>query len=371
MTRQEIKEIKRLFTLNNCAVTSICGCYVDGEKNIKDRWSEPFLTMEEEDIFKYLEIFRKCFSGGMGKNLITLPIGRGDIRQDFLKLRDSRLMEEAVMDAFYQRIIDTYAYVGNYLILVIHDVYDVPGKVKDGTELQDASEEAYEYILACICPVKLQKPGLGYSSEKNTFTHVERDWLLSPPELAVLYPAFHDRSEDREAALLYARDLQEPDKEFIARLLGCSIEMTDKEERAAFADILQDTLGEADLKEVREINKTLLEYASEHAADPEPWKLGKADIRKILEESGIRDGKIGQLEKAFGAYGATEFHLDNIVNRKSFQVETSIGNICMEPEYADALSIREINGEKCLVMNITGDVTVNGIRIQVREENEE
>lgn len=36
MTKQEISEIKKLFTPKNCSITRICGCYVDGEK-IKDR----------------------------------------------------------------------------------------------------------------------------------------------------------------------------------------------------------------------------------------------------------------------------------------------------------------------------------------------
>lgn len=29
------------------------------------------------------------------------------------------------MDAFYDLVIDSYDYVGNYLILVFHDAYDV------------------------------------------------------------------------------------------------------------------------------------------------------------------------------------------------------------------------------------------------------
>ena len=32
MNKKEISEIKKQFTPNNCAITRICGCYVDGEK---------------------------------------------------------------------------------------------------------------------------------------------------------------------------------------------------------------------------------------------------------------------------------------------------------------------------------------------------
>ena len=38
MNKKEISEIKKQFTPDNCAITRICGCYVDGER-IKKRKS--------------------------------------------------------------------------------------------------------------------------------------------------------------------------------------------------------------------------------------------------------------------------------------------------------------------------------------------
>lgn len=35
MNKKEISEIKKQFTPENCSLTRICGCYVDGEKNKK------------------------------------------------------------------------------------------------------------------------------------------------------------------------------------------------------------------------------------------------------------------------------------------------------------------------------------------------
>ena len=35
MNKKELAEIKRQFSPANCAITRICGCYVDGEKNKK------------------------------------------------------------------------------------------------------------------------------------------------------------------------------------------------------------------------------------------------------------------------------------------------------------------------------------------------
>ena len=57
MIKHEVAEIKKLFTMNNCSITRICGCYVDGEKNKKTEFKEAFLALPEEEMFKYFEIF--------------------------------------------------------------------------------------------------------------------------------------------------------------------------------------------------------------------------------------------------------------------------------------------------------------------------
>ena len=40
MNKKEISEIKKQFTPENCSLTRICGCYVDGEKNKKTELKE-------------------------------------------------------------------------------------------------------------------------------------------------------------------------------------------------------------------------------------------------------------------------------------------------------------------------------------------
>ena len=72
MNKKEISEIKKQFTPENCSLTRICGCYVDGEKNKKTELKEAFLSLSEEEMFKYFEIFRKSLSGTIGKNLMNM-----------------------------------------------------------------------------------------------------------------------------------------------------------------------------------------------------------------------------------------------------------------------------------------------------------
>ena len=53
MNKKEINEIKKQFTPEKCTITRICGCYVDGEKNKKTELAQTFLTLTEEENFKY------------------------------------------------------------------------------------------------------------------------------------------------------------------------------------------------------------------------------------------------------------------------------------------------------------------------------
>ena len=145
MTKQEISEIKKLLTPKNCSITRICGCYVDGEKNKKTELKQAFLALPEEEMFKYFEILRKNLSGTLGKNLLTLefPLSsedEGGTQEFLLRLRDSRLKDDALLEEYYDRIIANYEYVGNYLILLVHYSYDVPGRTTDGIYMDDDSE---------------------------------------------------------------------------------------------------------------------------------------------------------------------------------------------------------------------------------------
>ena len=223
MTKKEIAEIKKLLTPKNCSITRICGCYVDGEKNKKTELKQAFLSLPEEEMFKYFEILRKVLSGTLGRNLLTLDFplslemaglaadteSPDNTHEFLLHLRDSKLKDDALLEAYYDKIIENYEYVGNYLILIIHDIYDVPGRTTDGLEMEDASDEIYEYILSCICPVELSKPGLSYDAEENTFRNRTRDWVVSLPEAGFLFPAFTDRSADIHSLLYYSKNSEE------------------------------------------------------------------------------------------------------------------------------------------------------------------
>ena len=189
MNKKEIAEIKKQLTKERCVITRICGCYIDGDKNKKAQFKEAFLSLPEEESFKYFDIFRKTLSGTIGKNLLNMefPLDSefdGGTQDFLLRLRDSRLEDDQLLEQFYDKIVEYYEYGENYLILLIHGVYDIPGKTSDNLELFDGSEDVYEYLLCSVCPVKLSRPGLSYNAQENAFHERIRDWIVEMPSLA-------------------------------------------------------------------------------------------------------------------------------------------------------------------------------------------
>ena len=81
----------------------------------------------------------------------------GGAQEFLIRLRDSKLKEDELLNAFYDKVIENYICAGNYYIVLIHAMYDIPGRASDQTELYDASEDVYEYLLCSICPVELSK----------------------------------------------------------------------------------------------------------------------------------------------------------------------------------------------------------------------
>ena len=372
MIKQEISEIKKLFTERNCSITRICGCYVDGGKNKKTELKQAFLALPEEEMFKYFEILRKSLSGTIGKNLLNLEFpleseSEGGTQEFMLRLRDSKLRDDALLEQFYDRIIESYEYVGNYLILLIHDAYDVPGRTKDGAEMEDASDEVYEYILACICPVDLSKTGLSYNAEENTFQNRLRDWVVGMPDTAFLFPAFNDRSADIHSTLYYSKNAADLKDDFIDKVLGCSIPLPADCQKEAFQALVEEVLGDnCSVEAIKNIHEEMTEIVQEHKEDPDPVVLDKNKVETIFAKSGFDDDSMEAFDQCYDdTVGPdTELMLDNIYSNRSFEVKTQVVTVKVNPERTDLVKTKVIDGRQCLVIELQEAVEVNGVAVK-------
>ena len=369
MNKKEISEIKKQFSPNNCAITRICGCYVDGEKNKKTELKEAFLSLSEEEMFKYFEIFKKTLSGTIGKNLINMdfPLEQekeGGTQEFLMKLRGSKLQDNAILEEFYDKIIENYDYGENYYIILIHAVYDIPGKSSDGQEMFDASDEIYDHILCSICPVNLSKAGLCYNAETNNIEDRIRDWIVEMPDAGFLFPAFNDRSTDIHNLLYYSKNAENLGNGLTDLLLGCVPPLTAGDQKETFRTLIEETLGDdCDYDTVKNIHENLNEMIEQNSENPEPLALDKAEVKYLLAKSGVEEEKLETFDTQYDSAAGEHSTLlaSNIANLKKFEIKTPDITIQVNPECADLVETRIIDGQKCLVIVVDDRVEINGI----------
>lgn len=372
MTRKELSEIKSQYTLENCGILRLCGCYVDGERNKITQFNENFLNLPEEEKHKYFDIFKKTLSGTPGKNLIDMKFNVDayadeGARTFLMNLRDSGLKDDRLLDEFYDRIINNYSYVGNYLILLINQVYDIPTVTTDNIEMEDASDEVYSYILCSICHVNLSKPGLGYDEEDNNFHDKKQNHMVDVPDVGFLFPAFNKRSADDDMTVFYTKDVSEFEDGLIDCLLDCVAPLPAKQQKETFTSLVSEAVGEeADLQVVKNIHANLEQIIEEKKQEsPAPVMLDKNEMKNLLEKSGVKEEKLENFEEHFemaaGEHG--KLVASNVSSGKKFEVKTPDVVIKINSDKTDIVSTQVIDGRQCLVIQIDERLVVNGISV--------
>lgn len=329
MRKKDILELKKRFKKDHCTFTKMCGCYVNGEKNILLKFRETFLNLEEDDYFKYLEIAKKVLSGTIENNILELnfELNEEHVNEkqlEFMKLKNSQLKDDLLLDDFYNSIINNYDYEGNFLILIFHDAYDIITKTKDNAKL-DESEEVYEYILCAICPVELSKAGLRYFEEENSIKSRTRDWVVEAPSNGFVFPAFINRTTDVNSIMYYTKNAKDTHPELMENVLGCPSKQTNTEKKETFNDILLDALGPDEKKsdhffmEIQEsLNNKIEEHNIIHEDSETPIFLTDEVIQDILNESGVPDEITTKIEKSYAeSFGDTPPVADILIDNKA------------------------------------------------------
>ncbi len=379
MNKKEILEIRKQFKPEKSTISRLCCCYVNHEKEKIMEHSGSFLTMPEEELFKYFDIFKHTLSGSLNKNMLNLEFpleaeGEGGAQHMLLELRDSKLEDETLVQEFFDRIIANYTYAENYLILLVYGAYDVPGKAADNLEMFDASDSVYSHILCSICPVNLTKPGLSYNPDLNELTTRIRDWLVEKPMNGFLFPAFNDRQTDIHSVLYYCAKPEEVQADFIDMVLGSPLPITAGAQKDIFRDLASEALGDnCDFEVARSIRQNLDEMIEAAKENPDPLELTAPDVRRLLKDSGVPEENLEDFEETFEKMAGDRavFAASNIAEKGAFTVESPNIKVKVDPAYADLLETRIIDGRPCLIIPVDSRVEVNGILVKTTLTEEE
>ena len=379
MNNKEIGEIRRRVRRDRSNMTAIYGCYVNENKEIISEFQQSTGIMSENEAEKYFGLMRRSLSGTVGKNLIDITFKTSQVADSpehklLMELRSTKLKEENLRMAFYQKVIETVSLQSNYLILIGCDSYDVPFKSKDNLTQADASGEVFTYLLCAICPVKQTKPTLHYIPEEKQFHDGGMQNIVSAPELGFLFPAFDNRATNIYNALYYTHSPKESHEAFVEAVFNAPIPRPAAEQKKSFEALLTTALDEdCDMDVMQTVHEQICQRIELHKESriPDPLLIGKEDVKEVLSSCGVSEEHLAKFsvdyDETFGF--EADLHPKNIIDNKRFEIKTPDVSIKVAPDRTDLIETRIIGGIKYILINAEEDVEVNGVSIHIKDED--
>ncbi len=376
MNKKDIAEIKRRFNLEHNNITCIRGCYVNNQGEVISSFTRSLVGMAQEEAEKYLAIFKRTLSGTQGQNLLDIRFDPETMEsspeyQLLTALKNTALKDDETVEYFFQQIIASLHMEDHYLILLMHDGYDIPYRSKeDDSKVPDMSTEVFHYILCSVCPVRLTKPSLSYDAGRNDFRSRESDWIVGAPEMGFLFPAFEERAANVYEALYYTRDTAEGHDDFVNAVFQSELPMPADQQKEIFQAILQETLEEDCSYEVMQaVHEQVMERLEEKKQEKsaEPVQLTKYDVTDVLAECGVSTAHMEAFNDKYDQEFGQQARLDavNITNAKQFEVKTPSVVIKVNSDRTDLVETRVIDGHPYILIRADDGVEVNGVNVSM------
>lgn len=196
--REDMLELTRRMTPARTSFVRMAGCYTDEEGEYDGSFNILFQKLSKPEQAKNLAIAKRIPFAKTNTELkqhrfpanVQKP---GSMWQILMAIKESGLKNDALMETFYDLVIEKIGLKKAYAVYVFYDCYDIPAKGKDKERLGE-SEEMFPYLICAICP-------LAGAYEPGT------------PVAGFLFPAFTDRSGDLERVNVFA------EKEFFSERL--------------------------------------------------------------------------------------------------------------------------------------------------------
>lgn len=205
INRDDMLELTRRMTPSRSCFDRIAGAYIDDMGEVDESFNIHFGKLSKTEKTRNLELAKAIPFSKTNEQLkeYTFPEsvkGKDSIWQLLQVMLECGLKNDALMDVFYEQIADGYPVDYDTAVFVFHGVYDIPLKGKD-KESQWESEEVYEFIICTVSPM-------------------QAEYEPAEPVFGFLYPAFSDRSADKEKIAIFHADPSKLEEGLMYKLLG-------------------------------------------------------------------------------------------------------------------------------------------------------
>jgi hypothetical protein len=344
-----------------------------------------FEKLDEEMKELYLKNFKKVLTGAFDTKLFELEFldkGSENSTQSILyNMNNSNESEDLVEggNKIVEKLIQSYSYDTDVVVTIIKAEY-MMNFSKKGSEYDEGADDivqGFKFLLCSINKIDIPKRALRFDFKQKEFNiNSLNDAVinLNAPVGGFMFPVISCGEADVNRVLFYNGKSKELDGSFIEGVLNCSLKMDAETERETFSTILQNAIGDTIKPEMmQDIYERINEVAA--TCDEESGEVPVVNIdhvKGILENIGV--GSTSELELAFDTYVGQQydFKVQNILpdfNSKSIKITSESANIMLTPK--DLSSIRQVkdkNGRKCLLIELTDDVVIDGFKLETVDE---
>ena len=368
MNKKDLASIRRRFSPEKNDISIIRGCFVNEKQEIVSTFSKSPISLPASEAEHYLSAFKKTLGGAPGRNRFSLPVHTDDAAGQLLcQLQTSELSDETAVNQLFNTIKEKMEFEGSYLILAMHDAYSVPYKKTDvHTDAPDFSDKVFNYIIVSICPVKLTKPLLTFFTDDRDFHTVEPDLAVAGPALGFMYPVLDDGSADVNSALYYTKDSDNIHADFIDAVFAAQAPGSSTDQREAFYSVLGDSLEKGlTFDVVQTIHENLVAQAAEKKKG-EGLQVGRKEIASLLDSCDVNKKEQKAFDEGYlEQFGAVGLDAGLIADQKHFEIETENVKVSVDPDRSDLVEVKRVDGRRMITIWVEGEITVNGIAVNV------
>ncbi|MEE3420622.1 MAG: DUF4317 family protein [Lachnospiraceae bacterium] len=358
MEKSDIKEIRKQVKARDPIIDWIYGLYVSSENEVVCESVDKWRDLEEAAQFRYQNLFAKTLSPRIGRD--AFPVKLASQSGDLLFLREEGKQKED-FESFRDALLENYVHTDPYYATVARIIYDVPTKAKDKATLED-SDYVYEAVLVSICPAKLSQAALGL--QNDMITELDRRWIIGNPKSGFLYPAFSDRTEDRNELLIHSIN---PDAEdylkawFDIAEEGQPVGM--KEQKDLFADLLGQ-LG-VSVEDAALMQEAVVEKAAEEDTGD---TMTAPELKRLANHVGIN---VDNFDETYEDVVGNIPLAKEALCEKYVTVTTDAATVRLPTEKAQLIETRVIDGREYILIPADGAIEVNGAPVSARSILEE
>ncbi|MCG7345854.1 DUF4317 domain-containing protein [Sporosarcina sp. ACRSL] len=394
MNKKAIADIRKYFKLDTdrLRIADIYNVYIRQEGNeIYHEASQPFSLLDREQQELFLTNFKKVLGGKLDVKLFEVRFRRDEDEQSddhtqrllYDGLHADNVAEwKTEMQRIAQKMVQDVQYEKDVVITFIRGTYYKPTK-RHSAEAEVADrDEVYKnpFILCSMNKTEQPKSSLVFDfNEKEFKSKVNLDPIinLTSPLGGFLFPCFTDNAADVNHVLYAAGKANKPDFHFIENVLNGEEIMTAEEDKVVFEEIVKSVVGDEvntkTLASVYDEIQRMMEVDDEEEEEESIPTLDTREVTRVLSASGVEDVDTEKVERAFrkviddDTYELKASHIVPSYTSKSIKIQTKVANIAISPQDLRFVRQVEVNGKRCLLIEVEEDTMIEGFTLLSEE----